>query len=74
MIIIKKHSLIITIHTMEPAEYLASLNKTLLRTNRRMLNSEDLFNDPDVISDIDILILLKEELLSAEKLPKKKKK
>ena len=59
---------------MEPAEYLASLNKTLLRTNRRMLNSEDLFNDPDVISDIDILILLKEELLSAEKLPKKKKK
>jgi len=39
-----------------------------------MLNSEDLFNDPDVISDIDILILLKEELLSAEKLPKKKKK
>jgi len=39
-----------------------------------MLNSEDLFNDPDTITDIETLMLLKEELYVGEKLPKKKKK
>ena len=66
MVTIKKHSITITIRTHDPAKYLASLNETLLRTNRRMLNSEDLFNDPDTVTDIDNLMLLKEELLSGE--------
>jgi len=74
MITIKKHSLIIKIRTKEPAKHIASLNQTLLRTNRRMLNSEDLFNDPDTITDIETLMLLKEELSFAEEQPKRKKK
>jgi len=74
MITIKKHSIIIKIHTKEPAKYLTSLNNTLLRTNRRMLNSDDLFNDPDTVTDIDTLMLLKEELITGEKKPKHKKK
>jgi len=39
-----------------------------------MLNSEDLYNDPDTITDIDTLMLLKEELSFSDKLPNKKKK
>jgi len=39
-----------------------------------MLNSEDLFNDPDTITDIETLMLLKEELSLIEKQLKKKKK
>jgi len=74
MITIKNHSFIIKIHTNEPAKHIASLNRALLNANRRMLNSEDLFNDPDTITDIETLMLLKEELLYAEKLSKKKKK
>jgi len=74
MITIKKHFLIIKVHTKEPAKQIASLNQTLLRTNRRMLNSEDLFNDPDTITDIETLMLLKEELSIIEKQPKKKSK
>ena len=74
MIIIKKHSLIITIHAKEPDKYLASLNETLLRTNRRMLNGDDLFNDPDTVTDIDNLMLLKEEFSFVGKRQKKKKK
>jgi len=74
MVILKKHSITITIRAKEPAQYLASLNKTLLRTNRRMLNSEDLFNDPDTVTDIDNLMLLKEELSLGSKPPKKKSK
>jgi hypothetical protein len=74
MIIIKKYSLIIEIQAKEPKKYLKSLNQTILRTNRRMLNSDDLFNDPDTVTDIDKLMLLKEELSFVEKPPKKKKK
>ena len=74
MVILKKRSLVITIHVKEPAKQIASLNQTLLRTNRRMLNSEDLFNDPDTITDIETLMLLKEELSIIEKQPKKKSK
>jgi len=73
MVIIKNHSLIITIRTHDPAKYLASLDRTLLRTNRRMLNGDDLFNDPDTVTDIDNLMLLKEELSVREKRPKKKR-
>jgi len=39
-----------------------------------MLNSEDLFNDPDTITDIETLMLLKEELSLIEKQLKKKQK
>jgi len=74
MITIKKHSIIIKIHAKEPAKQIASLNRALLNANRGMLNSEDLFNDPDTITDIETLMLLKEELYVGEKLPKKKKK
>ena len=74
MVTIKKHSLIIKIRTKEPAKHIASLNRAILNANRRMLNSEDLFNDPDTITDIETLMLLKEELSFSDKLPKKKKK
>jgi len=74
MITIKKHSLIITIHSKEPVKHISSLNRALLNANRRMLNSEDLYNDPDTITDIDTLMLLKEELSFSDKLPNKKKK
>ena len=75
MITSKKHSLIIIIHAKEPAEYLTALNQTLLRTNRRMLNGDDLFNDPDTVTDIDNLMLLKEEFsIIGGKRPKKKRK
>ena len=74
MITIKKHSLVITIRTHDSVKYLATLNETLLRTNRRMLNSEDLFNDPDTITDIETLMLLKEELSVVEKQSKRKRK
>ena len=74
MITIKKHFFIIKIHTKEPAKHITSLNRALLNANRRMLNSEDLFNDPDTITDIETLMLLKEELSFAEEQPKRKKK
>jgi hypothetical protein len=74
MITVKKHSIIITIHAKEPVVYLSALNRTLLNTNRRMLNSDDLFNDPDTVTDIDNLMLLKEELSVGDKRSKKKKK
>jgi len=74
MITIKKGKLVIKIRTKEPAKYLTSLNETLHRTNRRMLNSEDLFNDPDTVTDIDNLMLLKEELSFVEKRPNKNRK
>ena len=73
MVTIKKHSIVITIRAKEPAKYLTALNENLLRTNRRMLNSDDLFNDPDTVTDIDNLMLLKEELSVREKRPKKKR-
>ena len=74
MITIKKDRLIIEIQTKEPKKYLRSINQTLQRTNRRMLNSDDLFNDPDTVTDIDNLMLLKEELSLGSKPPKKKSK
>jgi len=75
MITIKKDRLIIEIQTKEPKKYLRSINQTLQRTNRRMLNSDDLFNDPDTVTDIDNLMLLKEELsIIGGKRPKKKSK
>ena len=74
MITIKKHTLILKIHTKEPSEYQASLDRTLFRTNRRMLNGDDLFNDPDTVTDIDNLMLLKEEFSFVGKRQKKKKK
>jgi len=74
MVTIKKHSLIIKIRTKEPAKHIASLNRAILNANRRMLNSEDLFNDPDTITDIETLMLLKEELSVVEKQSKRKRK
>ena len=73
MVTIKKHSIVITIRAKEPAKYLTALNENLLRTNRRMLNSDDLFNDPDTVTDIDNLMLLKEELVTSENKSKRKK-